>query len=394
MLVGVIGKANVGKSTLFKAATLSDVLIANYPFATIKPSHGVGYVKIDCIDTFFNVQCNPRFGCCVNHKRFVPIDMIDVAGLVPGAHEGKGLGNQFLSDLNEADVLIHVIDAAGTTNEKGEPVQPGSYDPLNDMRFLEFELDMWYFQIMMRGWEKFARTVKQEGKEAYKAITKQLSGLRVTEAMVKKAIDDLPEDCTKWTETDLKEIASFLRKKSKPMIIAANKLDLPTAEKNIERLKAEFPDYVIIGCSGDFELALKEASKKGLIKYVPGDNTFEVIGQLTEQQKKGLEFIKKNVLEKFGSTGVQQILNTAVFDMLHYMAIYPGGVNKLADKDGNILPDCFLMPPDSTALDFAFRLHTDLGKNFIKAIDVKKKMAVGKDYKLKNYDVIEIITSK
>src|SRR3989338_7459591 len=109
MLVGVVGKANVGKSTFFKAATLADVEIANYPFATIKPNHGVGFVKIDCIDKEFNIQCNPREGYCVSGYRFVPVNMIDVAGLVPGAHEGKGMGNQFLDDLNQADVLIHVV---------------------------------------------------------------------------------------------------------------------------------------------------------------------------------------------------------------------------------------------------------------------------------------------
>ncbi|MBU2589865.1 MAG: redox-regulated ATPase YchF [Nanoarchaeota archaeon] len=394
MLVGIIGKANVGKSTFFKALTLAEVEIANYPFATIKPNHGIGYVKIDCVDTFFNTQCNPRFGSCQNHKRFVPVDVIDVAGLVPGAHEGHGLGNQFLSDLNEADVLIHVIDAAGATNEKGEPIEPGSYNPVNDVKFLEHELDMWYYQIIMRGWDKFSRTIKQESKEVYKAIAKQLSGLRVTEKMVKDAIKDFPEDIIQWEEKDIKKLALILRKESKPMLIAANKLDLETAEKNIENLKKEFPDYIIIGCSADYELALKEASKKDLIKYIPGENDFEIIGNLSDKQKQALEFIRKNVLQKFGSTGVQDTLNKAVFDLLKYITIYPGGINKLADKDGNVLPDCFLLPAKSTALDFAYKLHTDFGKNFIRAINVKTKMTVGKDYALKHNDVLEIISSK
>ncbi|MCG2719918.1 MAG: redox-regulated ATPase YchF [Nanoarchaeota archaeon] len=394
MLVGIIGKANVGKSTFFKALTLAEVEIANYPFATIKPNHGIGYVKIDCVDTFFNTQCNPRFGSCQNHKRFVPVDVIDVAGLVPGAHEGHGLGNQFLSDLNEADVLIHVIDAAGATNEKGEPIEPGSYNPVNDVKFLEHELDMWYYQIIMRGWDKFSRTIKQESKEVYKAIAKQLSGLRVTEKMVKDAIKDFPEDIIQWEEKDIKKLALILRKESKPMLIAANKLDLETAEKNIENLKKEFPDYIIIGCSADYELALKEASKKDLIKYIPGENDFEIIGNLSDKQKQALEFIRKNVLQKFGSTGVQDTLNKAVFDLLKYITIYPGGINKLADKDGNVLPDCFLLPAKSTALDFAYKLHTDFGKNFIRDINVKTKMTVGKDYALKHNDVLEIISSK
>ena len=396
MLVGIVGKANVGKSTFFKALTMSDILIANYPFATIKPNHGVGYVKIGCVDTFFKTQCNPRFGSCINHHRFVPVDVIDVAGLVPGASEGLGLGNQFLGDLNEADVLINVIDAAGATSEKGEPSEPGKYDPANDIRFMETELDMWYYQIIMRGWERFARTVKQEGREAYKAIAKQLSGLRVSEDMVKGAIKELKlgEDVTAWTTNDIMNIASYLRRRSKPMVIAANKMDVPVARENIIKLKQEFPDLMIIGCSADAELALREANKKALIAYEPGSNTFEMKEGLNEMQKKALEFIQKNVLDTCGSTGVQDVLNHAVFDLLHYIAIYPGGVNKLTDKEGNVLPDCFLMPPGSTALDFAFRLHTDFGKNFIKAVDVKTKMPVGREHKLKHCDVMEIMANK
>ena len=162
MLVGIVGKPNVGKSTFYKAATLAEAEIANYPFATIKPNEGVGYVRLPCADKDFNTQCNPRTGFCVNHFRFVPIQLLDVAGLVAGAHEGKGMGNQFLDDLRQADVLIHVIDVAGSTNDKGEPIVVGGHDPAVDVRFLEVELDMWYLGILKKGWEKFARTVTQE----------------------------------------------------------------------------------------------------------------------------------------------------------------------------------------------------------------------------------------
>lgn len=399
MIIGVVGKANVGKSTFFKATTLMDVLIANYPFATIKPNEGVGFVKIDCVDTFFNRQCNPREGFCIEHRRFVPVKVIDVAGLVPGAHTGLGLGMQFLSDLNQANALIHVIDSAGTTSEKGEPIQPGTYDPAGDVRFLEIELDYWYLDILKKGWERLARTAMQTKQKIADVLGKQLSGVGVDEKMIEEALGKLglnPETPHQWTEEQLLQLSTWLRKKTKPMIIACNKVDMPTAEKNIERLRNEFPDYLFVPCSAESELALKEAAKAGFIEYLPGDKTFKIKeeGKLSDTQKKGLELIQKTVLDKYGSTGVQEVLNKAVLELLRYKAIYPGGVSKLEDQHGRVLPDCFLMPPETTALDFAFKLHTDFGTHFVKAIDVKKKLPIGKDYVLKHLDVVEIKASK
>jgi hypothetical protein len=396
MIIGVVGKPNVGKSTFFKASTLAEVEIANYPFATIKPNSAVGYVKIECVDKDFEAQCNPRTGFCLNHKRFVPVQMIDVAGLVPGAHEGLGMGNQFLDDLRQADALIHVIDVAGTTNEKGEPVEALSYNPSEDIKFLEIELDMWYYQILKKGWEKFARSLQQTKNDISKSLAKQLSGLKVTEDMVKDSLKKLEfaEDITKWSEENLKLLATELRKLTKPMIIAANKIDIPGAKENLERIKQEFPEYIIMPCSSESELALKEAAKHNLINYIPGENTFNIKENLNEIQTKALEFIQKNILDVFGSTGVQNVVNKSVLELLGYIAIFPGGVNKLTDSEGNILPDCFFLPPNSTALDFAYRLHSDFGDHFIRAIDVKTKQTVGKEHKLKHRDVVEIISGK
>jgi len=397
MLVGIVGKANVGKSTFFRAATLAEALIANYPFATIKPNRAFAFIKIDCVDKELGVQCNPRYGYCANNKRFVPIEVLDVAGLVPGAHTGKGMGNQFLDDLRQADVFIHVVDMAGTTSEKGEPIEPGSYDPAFDIRFLEIELDMWVLGIIHRGWDRFARTVQQQREKLAQAMAKQLSGLNVTEPIVEEAMNKLnlnPEKPADWTDENLLAIAKHIRKITKPMLIIANKMDLPTAQANFERCKKEFPEYIIIPCSGDSELALKEAAKAGLIKYIPGESNFEMTDKVNERQKKALTFIKENVLDKYGSTGVQNALDFAVLNLLRYIAIFPGGVGKLGDSQGRILPDCFLLKPGSTALDFAAHIHTDLAKNFVAAIDVKSKRKIGKDIPLKSRDVIEIMVSK
>jgi len=398
LLLGVVGKPNVGKSTFFKACTLAGAEIGNYPFVTIKPNRGIGYVRVRCADEFFNVQCNPREGYCINHNRFVPVEMIDVAGLVPGAYEGKGMGNQFLDDLRQADVLIHVIDISGSTNEKGEPVKPLEYDPAEDVKFLERELDMWFYQIFMKVWERFSRQVSQEHLDPVKAITKQFTGLNTKEEQVKECFKELNlnENIHSWDEETLMKFVSLLRKKTKPMIIAANKIDVPGAEENLKRLRKMFKDYLFVPVSAESELALKEAAQKGLIEYIPGDSSFKIINEneLSEKQKQALEFIRKNVLERFGSTGVQEVINKAVFDIGNQIYVFPGGVNKLTDQHGNVLPDCFLIPKGSTALDFAYKIHSDLGDNFIKAIDVKTKKVVGKDHILNNGDVIEIVYKK
>jgi len=393
MLVGVIGKPSVGKSTFFRACTLAEAEIASYPFTTIKPNHAISFVKIDCVDKEFNKQCNPRTGYCINHNRFIPVEILDVAGLVPGAHEGKGLGNKFLDDLRQADVLIHVVDASGSTNEKGESVEPLSYDPCNDIKFLEDEIDMWLFGIIKKGWDKFVRQQALENLELHKAVAKQLSGFGVTERIAEEVLKGFSADINGWSNDTILDFTRNARRKTKPIIIAANKIDVSGAERNLKKLKEKFSDYIIVPCSADFELALREAAKANLIKYIPGEDGFGVTGSLNNKQSAALNNIQK-FLDKFGSTGVQDVLNTAVLELLGYIAVYPGGVNKLTDSEGRVLPDCFLMKSGSTALDFAFRLHTDFGKNFIRAVDVKRKMTVGREYVLKHKDVIEIMAGK
>ncbi|MDO8427712.1 MAG: redox-regulated ATPase YchF [Candidatus Diapherotrites archaeon] len=399
MLVGVVGKPSTGKSTFFKALTMADVEINPRPFTTIKPNRGVGYVRIECVENEFKVKCNPRQGTCLNGTRFVPIDMLDVAGLIEGAHEGKGLGNSFLDDLRQADALVHIVDCSGSTNEKGERCAPLTHDPAIDIKMLENEMNQWMAQIIGKNFQKFSKRVATEKKQMYKELALQLSGLKISEEQVKAALDKLKLmdlSALSWTEKEFLELAIELRKASKPMLIAANKIDIPGADKNLERLKQEFPDYLFVPCSAEAELALKEAGKKGLIEYIPGSNNFKILNEslLSEQQKQGLLFLQKNVLDKYGSTGVQEVLDAGVFKLLEMIAVFPGGLNNLTDSKGRVLPDCYLMPKNSTALDFAFKIHTDFGNNFIRAVNVKKRMVIGRDYTLQNRDVIEIISGK
>jgi len=393
MLIGLIGAPSSGKSTFFKACTLASVDIANYPFTTIKPNKGNAFVSLDCIDKEFDTQCTPREGYCVQHKRFIPVELMDVAGLVPNAHEGKGMGNEFLNNLAAADILIHVVDVSGSTNDKGEPVQPLSHDPAINVNFIESEINLWYLSLVKKGWDKFARALRGN-KELYKAIAKQLSGLKVSEELTKEILRDFPEEIEKWNDKDLERLSILLRQKSKPIIVGCNKIDIEGSEDNLINLKKKFKDIIFVPCSSEFELALREANKAGLIEYVPGSSSFNILKKekLNEKQLNALNLIEK-FLNKFGNTGVQNILNKAVFDILKYKAIFPGGVNNLIDSQGRTLPDCFLLEEKATALEFAFRLHTDIGNGFIKAIDVKRKIPVGKDYILKNRDIIEIKTN-
>ena len=392
MIIGIVGKPNCGKSTFFKSATMADILIANYPFATIKPNTGVGHVRTRDAGADLGRESTPRHGFRIGETRFVPVELIDVAGLVPGAHEGKGMGNQFLDDLRQADVLVHVIDLSGSTNEGGEPVDRLSYDPANDVRFLEDELDHWYYGILRKGWEKFARQISHEGKVDV-ALAKQLSGLSVREEHIKGAIKrlSLGPDPRTWTDENLLALARDLRIATKPIVVAANKADVPGALENLERLRSMFPALRIVPTSAESELALRSAAKEGFIAYAPGDSSFTYTEKgCSDKQRQALGFIEKHVLGTLKSTGVQQVLDAAVFEELRYIAIYPGGVNNLEDSEGRVLPDCFLMPPGSTALDFAFKLHTDFGKGFIKAIDVRRRLPIGKDHRLNHGDVVEI----
>jgi len=259
---------------------------------------------------------------------------------------------------------------------------------------LNEELDLWYYKIFSKVWNSFSRKTELQNLKLSESIAKQFSGLKVSEDQVKDAIRkaNLGDKPTQWSEEEVKKFCGVLRNISKPMIIAANKIDLENGSENWGRVKKEMPELIIIPCSADSELALRQAAKAEMIYYIPGDKEFKELKELNEKQKRALDKKRNGVLKKYGSTGVQDVLNKVVFELLGYIAIFPASATKHADSKGNVLPDCFLLPPGSTALDFAYFLHTDFGKNFIKAIDARTKKAVGKDYKLKHRDGLEILT--
>ncbi|MEM3797114.1 MAG: redox-regulated ATPase YchF [Candidatus Bathyarchaeia archaeon] len=397
-LLGIVGKPNVGKSTFFSAATLAPAEIANYPFTTIKPNRGVGYVRTPCVCKEFNVKDTPVNSICIEGERLIPVEFIDCAGLVPGAWQGRGLGNQFLDEIRKADVLIHVVDASGGTDSEGRICKPGEHDPLEDVKFLEHEITMWIANILKKDWPKIARTAESASKDLLSILEERLSGLAIKRAHIFQAVRrtglnaDKP---TAWSEEDFLRFIDTLRQIAKPMLIAANKMDIPTAEENFEKMKKM--NYLVVPCCAEAELALRRAAEKKLIEYRPGDSTFRILdrGRLTENQVKALETIREKVLLKFGSTGVQDAINMAYFKLLNMITVYPvEDLEHLSDHSGRVLPDAYLVPYGTTARELAYLIHTELGESFIYAVEARERKRVGENYILKDRDIISIVSAK
>ncbi|MHA1485208.1 MAG: YchF-related putative GTPase, partial [Candidatus Thorarchaeota archaeon] len=332
--------------------------------------------------------------------RLVPIKMIDVPGLVPGAHAGRGMGNQFLDDLRQADVLIHIVDASGALDAEGQEMDAGSHDPVEDVKFLEEEITAWILAIVQKDWKRIVGRVRAEGAKLDELLLEKLSGLKISRGHILKAIRDSElkaESADKWTEEETMKFVKTLQRIAKPIIIAANKIDRPTSEENFKRLQETFPELLVVPVSALAEKALKDLDKKGVIRYIPGDDDFEITKAdvLKEAELAQLEKIRVEILKKHGGTGVQNLLNKAVFEFLDMITVYPvHDANALADGDGNVLPDVFLVPNGITAKEFAGVIHTDLMDSFIHAIDARTKMRISDKHTLKDRDIIKIVSAK
>jgi ribosome-binding ATPase len=396
LLIGIIGKSNVGKSTFFNAATSLGVQTANFPFTTIEPNIGIGYVRTRCVCREFQVKDNPLHSMCIDGSRYIPIRILDIAGLVPGAHTGRGLGNQFLDSAREADALVHVVDVAGSTDLEGRAVSPGTGDPVQDAEFVLEEFDLWLVTNLKKNLERSSRDLQGAPDKISKILSRQLSGLSVRESQIITSLNETglcDKKLSSWSSNDLLLFCQTLRKLSKPMIVAANKADFLTAESNLQRLKSL--DSEIIPCISEAEVMLKLGSKNGMLRYLPGDSSFDINPKalLREDQMKALEKVR-TVLTRYGSTGVQQILNRVCFGLLGMIVVYPvEDENRLMDKKGNVLPDAYLLSKDTTVKDLAGKVHEQLGKGFLYAIDVRSKQRVGAEYKLKDKDVIKIVSA-
>jgi hypothetical protein len=388
--IALAGKPNAGKSTFFKAATMADVDVGNYPFTTIDANRGVTHARTRCPCLDRDRRCDAD--TCHDGTRYVPVELIDVAGLVPGAHEGRGLGNQFLDELTNADVILNVLDASGATNAEGEPVEPGSHDPVGDVDFVEEEMDLWLAGIVDRNWESVVRKSRSPDFDIDEALTDMLTGVGATEAEVTATLRslDYDPDPKKWTDDDRERLAREIRERTKPIVLVANKADEADAE-TIERLRET--GKPVVAATADGELALRTGADAGVLDYDPGDAEFAVSGDVSGAQTAGLERIRE-VMNRYGGTGVQAAVDAAVYDVLDHVTVYPvQNETRWTDGTGTMLPDAFLLPRHSTPRDLAYRIHSDIGEGYLHAVDARSGRRIADDHELEEGDVVKIVST-
>jgi ribosome-binding ATPase YchF (GTP1/OBG family) len=398
MEVGVVGKPNVGKSTLFNALTLMDVPVAPYPFTTLKPNRGVGAVRVPCPHTERGVACTPGNAKCVDGTRWVPVGLIDVPGLVPGAHEGKGLGHEFLDELRSASGFLQVVDGAGATTAEGVPATVGTSDPAEEVEWLETELISWITGILSRDFSKHSKSIELTGGSVEELLQSRLTGLAITQGHIAAALRETPVDRAhpaRWTESERRQLATALLRASKPRCVAWNKCDRTTPAKVAELAERVRP-LPSIPTSAEAELTLRRAHRANLVRYSPGASSFDVVDaeRLSVGQRRALEEIRA-ILKSWGTTGVQAALEQMVFEGLREMVVFPvEDEQKWTDSRGRVLPDAFLIPAGTHARDFAYRIHSDLGENFLKAIDARTHRALAADSPLEAGAVVRVVTRR
>ena len=396
--IGIIGKTNTGKTTFFNSSTLSSDEISTYPFTTKKSSTSTGYANTLCVHPEFNVVDNPNNSRCEDGWRYIPIELIDLPGLIKDAWKGKGLGNQFLSIASQSDALLHVVDASGSIDATGKITETGSGDPVSDFADIEEELNMWYQKILEGNRDRLQKIIKS-GDDHVDALTELYQGVGVKRNHVKEAlkISGLEEkDIENYDMQDSKKFASYLRKISKPTLIVANKIDVEGAGKNFERLRERYNDMIVIPASADSELTLRRAEQKNLIKYSPGSEKFDILqtNELNQKQKEALNFIQSDIMGEYMRTGVQFAINVTVFKLLKMNSVYPvASPEKLSDKKGRVLPDLVLLKDGATVTDLAKEIHSDLTKGLLYAKDLRYNLRVPTNYQLRDRDVICLISA-
>ncbi|NWK01760.1 redox-regulated ATPase YchF [Marine Group I thaumarchaeote] len=396
--IGLIGKTNTGKTTFFNSSTLSSDEISTYPFTTKKSSTSIGYAITLCVHPEFNVIDNPNNSKCKDGWRYIPIELIDLPGLLKDSWKGKGLGNQFLSIASQSDALLHVVDASGSIDSSGRIAEVGSGDPVSDFADIEEELNMWYQKIFEGNRDKLKKIAESDNDQT-NALTQLYQGMGVKKSHVKEAlrITQLEEKIIEnYDIKDSKKFSTELRRISKPTLIVANKIDVKGASKNFQRLRERYNDMIVIPASADSELSLRRAEQSELIKYSPGSEQFDILrtNDLNQKQRDALDFIKSDIMGEYMRTGVQFAINVTVFKLLKMNSIYPVTIpEKLSDKKGRVLPDLILLKDGSTIVDLAKEIHSDLTKGLLYGKDLRYNLRVPTNYQLRDRDVISLVSA-
>lgn len=386
--IGLIGKPNVGKSTLFSALTKSPADIANYPFTTLKPNVGIALLNSKCPHTEIGKQCTPREGSCSEGIRKIPVEIIDVPGLIPGASEGKGMGNEFLDNIRDSEAIIHVFDASGMTAPDGTSLTEAR-DPVEDIQTIENEMFAWMAERLYRDWEKYGRKADASGDRIERSLEKKIASFGVNERQVSLILTkgDFPSKLSTWKPEHAREFSELIFRHIKPIIRVGNKADTASQE-NIEKIRGVDPDVFLV--SGEYELTLEKALAGGMVDSL--SSGFKITGEVNAAQKNALDMIGEFLRQPY-VTRISDIISTAVRSVLGYVVVYPvADEGTWGDNKGNVLPDAYLLPEGSTALEMAFRVHSDIGEGFIRAIDCRSKRAIGKDHVVQDSEVIRIVS--
>ncbi|RDW82188.1 p-loop containing nucleoside triphosphate hydrolase-23 [Coleophoma cylindrospora] len=377
-LIGLVGKPSSGKSTTLNSLTDASSKVGNFPFTTIDPQRAIGYLQISCACSRYNLseRCKPNYGACIDGRRSVPIELLDVAGLVPGAHEGKGLGNKFLDDLRHADALVHVVDVSGTTDAEGKATR--GYDPSQDIVWLRSEIVQWIRGNLMQKWGSIKRRHVAVKATAVETLQGQFSGYGSTASVVARTLDKLAlkEPLEHWSDETIDKVVNAFTDEKFPTVIALNKIDHADADKNISKIaKMQDPQSIVL-CSAISEVFLRKLAKQGFIKYTEGSEFVDTredliadgdpegggLKELDEKLKTRIENLKDMVLYRFGSTGVVQVLSRAA-ELLGLVPVFPvrsiSSFNSGASGSNAVFRDCVLVKKNTTVAEVAKKVMGD-----------------------------------
>ena len=376
--IGIAGKPNAGKSTLFSAITGTMVAIGNYAFTTTQPNDGIGFMDTVCPHLELGKPCNPRRGRCENGTRFIPVEMVDVPGLIEGSSEGKGMGNMFMDALRDTTAIINLLDPV---SEEKRILSPEEL--IHDAESTENEIIRWFTSRFSSDWEKFSRKLSQSHITLEEALLQKAAFFNLKQRDIREILQrhHFTEDITKWGEDEKREFSSIVMSEIRPIIRVLNKGDL------IEN-RNQYVDRGFVIISSDYELSIERAFNAGLIEGIKDIRPKEKANQ---KQKEAIQ--KMDTDYKSGSLSrIFDVLTDIIRKNLRKIVVYPVyDETKWCDKDGNVLPDAIIMSQGQTAEDLAYEVHTDIGEGFIRAINGRTKMILGRNYELKDSDVIRII---